>query len=193
MAGEIVEFSSNGSPARTLRDGWTRRELLRGAGVAFGALALPIGRAIGADSPFQPSEDARAALGSSPLVYISPLKADGSESSCHGEVWFTFDEGDVLIATGSDRWKTRALDKGWSRARIWVGDFGPVGKSEDRFRQAPNFVAEARRDKDPAAFERLMTSFAGKYADGWDKWEPRFRKGYADGSRVLIRYAPDGP
>jgi hypothetical protein len=168
--------------------GLTRRELLWGAGLALGALALPRGRVRAAESAL--SEAARGALGSSPLVYISPLKADGSESSCHGEVWFTPDGDDVLIVTGSERWKSRALAKGWDRARIWVGDFGPVGKAGERYREAPSFDAQVRRDADPAAFERLMAAFGGKYPDEWGKWEPRFRKGYGDGSRVLLRYAP---
>jgi len=30
------------------------------------------------------------------------------------------DEGSVVIATGKDRWKTRALRSGRDRARIWA-------------------------------------------------------------------------
>ncbi len=94
--------------------------------------------------------------------------------------------------TGSERWKSRALDKGWDQARIWVGDFGPVGKAGERYRSAPGFVTRVRRDRDPEVFERLMTRFAVRYPDAWGKWEPRFRKGYEEGSRVLLRYTPTG-
>ena len=38
-----------------------------------------------------------------------------------------------------------------------------------------------------------MTSFGKKYPKEWGKWEPRFREGYGDGSRVLIRYEPVAP
>jgi hypothetical protein len=167
-----------------------RREFLWGAGLAFGALALPTRRSLGSDYQLPPA--ARQALGVSPYVYISPLLANGSESTCHGEVWYFVDGGDVVIATGADRWKSRALKRGRDRARIWVGDFGRARSADGPFRQGPSFLARARFDEERATFDRLLESFAVKYADGWDKWDPRFRKGYADGSRVVIRYVPIG-
>jgi hypothetical protein len=135
-------------------------------------------------------EASTQALSKSPLVHISPLKGDGKESTCHGEVWFFHDQGDVVIVTTKDTWKSQAVAKGFKSARLWVGDFGPVGKAEDKYRSAPTFEAESGFDTDKAAFERLMTAFAAKYPDEWEKWEPRFRGGYEDGSRVLIRYHP---
>jgi hypothetical protein len=167
-----------------------RREFLWGAGLALGALALPTRRGFGSD--YQLPADAQQALGISPLVYISPLQANGSESRCHGEVWYFVDGGHVVIATGSDRWKSRALKKGRDRARIWVGDYGPARSADGPFRQGPSFLARAKFDEDRATFDRLLESFGKKYPDEWDKWDPRFRKGYADGSRVVIRYVPIG-
>jgi hypothetical protein len=172
-------------------DPLTRREFVRGATVLLGAAALPLPLAFAAETHGLPGITSEA-LDQSPLVYVSPLKSDGAESKCHGEVWFFHDGGDVVLATGKDAWKSRAVDQGLARARIWVGDFGPVGKAGDKYRAAPTFEAKARFDTDPAVFERLMTSFSTKYADGWEKWGPRFRKGYADGSRRLIRYTPVG-
>jgi len=171
----------------------SRRGLLLGAGAALGALALPLGRPRARDAAFSLPEAARSALGASPLVYVSPLKGDGRESRCHGEVWFTPDGDDVLLATSSDSWKSRAVARGLNRARIWAGDFGPVAKAGDGYRSAPSFLSEVQRDSDPAAFERLMQAFGKKYADSWGKWQPRFRKGYDDGSRVLLRYTPIAP
>ncbi len=83
-------------------NGIDRREFLGRAGAAAVALALPfrLGRAGELALP----ESTRTALESSPLVYISPLLADGKESRCHGEVWFFFDGGDVVIATSKDSW-----------------------------------------------------------------------------------------
>ena len=78
------------------------------------------------------------------------------------------------------------------RARIWVGDFGPISGAHERLPDAPAFEARAAMDTDPEAFERLMQDFGLKYADEWEKWEPRFRKGYADGTRLVIRYEPIG-
>jgi hypothetical protein len=132
------------------------------------------------------------AFQSSRLVYISPLKGEGGESRCHGEVWFFWDRDAVVIGTGRDTWKARAVSRGLDRARIWVGDFGRGQKGpEGPFRQGPTFLARAARDTDPATFERLFDAFAQRYPDEWDKWGPRFRGGYTDGSRILIRYKPE--
>lgn len=192
MPGQLVEFTSNGSTARELlTTGLSRRELLFGAGVVLGAALIPLRRAR-AGKEFGLPEATREALAASRYVYISPLHPDAKESRCHGEVWYFYDEGDVVIGTGPDRWKTRAVDRGWDEARIWVGDYGRVKRAGDRFRKGPSFRARARRERDPAVFERLMTVFGEKYSDEWGKWEPRFRRGYEDGTRVLIRYQPIG-
>ncbi|MBW2280660.1 MAG: hypothetical protein JRG76_00205 [Deltaproteobacteria bacterium] len=178
------------SPARGT---WlTRRELIVGGGALIGGLALaPRLRAEGVKL----SEPTLAALGESPIVYVSPLHPDGGESKCHGEVWFFVDGGDVVVGVDRERWKARALKKGWDRARIWAGDFGPVAKAGDKYRSAPQFEARGSIDAEPATFDRLMQAYAKKYADEWEKWGPRFQKSYADGSRVLIRYNPvaEGP
>jgi hypothetical protein len=166
----------------------TRREVLK-AGVALGGLALlPTSSAHAEGDSLSP--DTRRALEESPLVYISPLHPDGKESSCHGEVWYCVDEGGVLIGTNKDRWKSRALRSGRDEARIWVGDFGPVKQFPSGFRSGPSFKAKAERVKDDAAFARLLAAYGKKYPDGWGKWRPRFQQGWADGSRVLIRYTP---
>ena len=166
---------------------WSRRQVLGTGGVLLAASALPFGvRA--ADPAFTPPTDTLRALDASPLVYVSPLRKNGSESRCHGEVWFFHDKGDVVICTDEDRWKSEAIKKGMDRARIWVGDHGPVKRSEERFRTAPTLLAKAEFDRDRAAFDRLLAAFGKKYPDEWGRWKSRFEGGYADGSRVLIRY-----
>jgi hypothetical protein len=169
----------------------TRRELLvAGAAMVGGLVWAP--RTFAADPAYTLTEETRKALGESPLVYISPLRQDGHESSCHGEVWYFVDDDSVVIATAADRWKVQAIRSGRDQARVWVGDHGPVWRAGKRYRKAPTFRAKASIDEDPAVFERLMTAFAERYADGWGKWKPRFEKGYADGSRLLVRYRPIG-
>ncbi len=162
--------------------------------MALGAvlLPLPLARARAEDARFELPRATSKELETSPYVYLSPLHPDGAESRCHGAVWFMVHESDVIVATGKDRWKTRALEKGWDRARVWVGDYGSVKAAGDKFRAAPSFEARASREPDPAVFEVLMSTFAKKYPDDWGKWEPRFREGFASGSRVLIRYRPIG-
>ncbi len=160
----------------------TRRAFLGGSAAALLAPAA-LARSV----------ELEAALGKSKLVYVSPLLADGSESTCHGEVWFAWIDGSVVLITGKDRWKSRAVDKGLDGARIWVGDYGPWKKllgGTETFRQAPSFDARAATVKDPALLERLLASYDEKYPAEIGKWRDRFIEGYADGSRVLIRYTP---
>jgi len=166
---------------------WSRRQLLGSGGLLLASAALP-SRIFAADADFTLPTETLRALDASPLVYVSPLRSNGTESRCHGEVWFLHDKGDVLICTDSDRWKSVAIQKGMDRARLWVGDFGPVGRSKERFRSAPTLLAKAEFDPERASFDRLLAAFAVKYPDEWGRWKPRFESGYADGSRVLIRY-----
>jgi hypothetical protein len=165
----------------------TRRAFLAGSAAGAAWLAWP---ARARADAFSLPEAARSALATSPLVYVSPLKRDGGESACHGEVWFVTDGGDALVVTAAERWKARSLLAGLDRARLWVGDFGVWTRSGGRYQGAPSFVARASFEKDAAARERALASFGAKYPQEWDKWGPRFRGGLADGSRVLIRYAP---
>lgn len=160
----------------------TRRAFLGGSAAA---LLAPVALAR--------SVELEAALDASKLVYVSPLLADGSESTCHGEVWFGWIDGSVVIITAKDRWKSRALDKGLDGARIWVGDYGPWKKllgGSETFRQAPSFDARAAAAKAPALLDRLIATYEKKYPAEIGKWRERFTKGFADGSRVLIRYTP---
>jgi len=170
---------------------FSRRSFLASSAAAAAALLLPRGRAR-ADEAFVLPEATRVALAGSPLIYLSPLRSDGAESVCHSEVWFVQDGVELLVVTASDRWKARAVSSGLDRARIWVGDFGRWKKAEGRFKTGPSFVAKARFDADASVIESALAAFGAKYPDEWGKWEPRFRKGLADGSRVLIRYRPVG-
>lgn len=171
--------------------GVTRRGLLIGSGALAGAWLLAP-RALRAAGDYALDATTVEALRTSPVVYISPLLRSGAESRCHGEVWFFFDRGGVVIFTARDRWKARAVEAGRDRARLWVGDFGPVGRAGDRFRSAPSFEARAEIETRVDVFERLMSTFAIRYADEWSRWQPRFQQGFEDGSRVMIRYTPIG-
>ncbi len=134
------------------------------------------------------------ALASSRFVYVSPLRSDGNESRCHAEVWYGWIDGAVVLITGHDRWKARAIARGLDRARIWVGDHGRwkrlIGHDES-FRKGPSFVARAETVRDAALLERLLADYDEKYPEEIGAWRDPMRKGYADGSRVLIRYRPD--
>jgi len=138
-------------------------------------------------------EAALGALEASPYVYVSPLRADGAESACHGEVWYAWLDGRAVIITARDRWKARALERGLARARLWVGDFGPwkrLGIESERFRQGPSFDARAERVTDPEVLERLLAAYQRKYPGEIGTWRDRFREGFASGERLLIAYTP---
>jgi hypothetical protein len=135
----------------------------------------------------------RRLLETSGFVYVSPLRADGSESTCHGEVWYGWLDGAVVLITARDAWKSRALARGLDRARIWVGDHGRwkqlLGRNE-AFREAPHFEARAERSEDAALLDRLMRTYRTKYPEEIGTWEPRMRAGFASGERWLLRYVP---
>jgi hypothetical protein len=171
---------------------FSRRSFLAALVASAAAFLLPRRRARADEEAFALPEATRAALAESPLIYLSPLRSDGAESVCHGEVWFVRDGAELLVVTATDRWKARAVSGGLDRARIWVGDFGRWKKADGRFKTGPSFVAKARFDADASVIESALAAFGAKYPDEWGKWEPRFRKGLADGSRVLIRYRPVG-
>jgi hypothetical protein len=165
----------------------TRRELMQLAAGAAAALAWPV------RSRAELAPDVTGLLERSGFVYVSPLKRDGAESRCHGEVWYGWLDGRVVLITASTSWKARALARGIARTRIWVGDHGRVGRvlgSGDAYRKAPSFEASAAQSKAPALLDRLMASYRRKYPSEIASWEPRMRAGFASGERMLIAYAP---
>lgn len=134
--------------------------------------------------------DVQRAAEKSPLIYVSPLRSDGTESRCHGEVWFVTDGRDLLVVTAADRWRARAIEAGLARARVWVGDHGVWTTSEEAFRKSPSIDFDGVLEKDGGRQAKLLESFGAKYPSQWSSWGPRFSKGLADGSRVMIRYRP---
>jgi hypothetical protein len=165
----------------------TRRQLMGLGAGALAALAWPLpARALLAP-------DVIALLERSGFVYVSPLKGDGGESRCHGEVWYGWLDADVVLITSQTSWKARALSRGLERTRIWVGDHGRVGRvlgSGDAFRKGPSFEARAQRSQDAALLDRLMTTYRRKYPKEIGSWESRMRAGFGSGERILIRYTP---
>jgi hypothetical protein len=170
----------------------SRRALLRGAAMLWGVVLLPASLARSRGAQFRVSKAAQAAIKTSELIYITPIKSDGKESSCHAEVWFYADGADLLVVTKPELWRSQAIERGLDRARIWVGDHGVWKRSNDAFRNAPSFLAQAEHSSsDAEAVGRTLKAMSAKYADdGWSTYGPRFEQGLADGSRVLLRYRP---
>jgi hypothetical protein len=141
------------------------------------------------------SADLTKALETSPFVYVSPLKKGGAESSCHGEVWFAWLDGSVLVNSRRNTWKVKALQHGLDRARIWVGDHGrwkPMlgGTPTDAFRKAPSFDARASFETDRKWNDQLIALYENKYKGEFGRWREDMQTGFYSGQRMLIRYTP---
>jgi hypothetical protein len=118
-------------------------------------------------------------LASSTFVYISSTRKDGTLSR-PAEIWFLWHKGSVYVGSAPTTWRARRIRWGRPQAKIWIG------KSD-----GPSFTATGAIVNEPETQAILLETYAKKYPDGWGKWEENFRKGFADGSRVLIRYTPD--
>jgi hypothetical protein len=116
------------------------------------------------------------------FIYISSTRKDGNLSK-PAEMWFLYHQGAVYVASNADSWRVRRIKWNRPRAKIWVGK--PDG---------PAFMAAGAFVKDPETEQLMMKTYAEKYPGGWERYERRFRDGFKDGSRVLIKYTPiDGP
>ncbi len=149
--------------------------------------------------------DVRKKLDTSPLVYISPIRSDGSESRCHAEVWYAWlsdaagsatsasGAGSLVVTVAAKGWKAQSLKRGLNRARLWVGDYGRwkgLLSNNETFRAGPSFVARAESVEDLAVLERLLAVYDKKYPAEIGKWRDSMRAGSRDGTRVVIRYTP---
>ena len=133
-----------------------------------------------------------ATLDTSKLIYLTPIKSDGEESRCKAEIWFAYHDGDVFVVTPPDAWRAQAVRRGLNRARLWVGEFGNWKSANGAFRDAPEHMATASLEEAAETRAAVLAAMSAKYADdGWSTWGPRFEKGLADGSRVVIRYKLD--
>lgn len=160
-----------------------RRRFLKTSGAALALAALP------AVLPLKSFADVAKGMAESPLIYITPLKADGSESSCQAEVWFQLHEGAMYVVTSGTAWRAVAIGKGMKKARVWVGDVGPWQQSEGKYKNLAVVMTEGAIVGDKAVHDAVLGKMGGKYSAEWGTWGPRFQKGLADRSRVMLRYS----
>ena len=130
-------------------------------------------------------------LDKSGLIYLTPIKSNGENSRCQAEVWFVHHGGDVYVVTKSDAWRTEALRRGLTRARIWIGEFGPWTSAKGQYLSAPTLVVTGAIEQDTNLQADVLNGFGAKYASEWGTWGPRFRDGLSDGSRAMLRYRLD--
>jgi hypothetical protein len=96
----------------------------------------------------------------------------------------------MFVCTSVKAWRARAASKGLNRARIWVGELGGWKGTGDKYKTLPQLDAEATVVIDKSVEEKALQLLGDKYSIEWIVWGPRFRKGLADGSRVMLRYRP---
>ena len=136
------------------------------------------------------SDDAREALQASHLVYLTPIRSDGSPSRCRAEVWFVQDRGDIIVVSQRHSWRAKAILKGLIYTKMWVGDLGVWTRTNGRYKELPVIEAEGRMETDVSTQERVLKAYKEKYNTGWLFWNRRFRNGLKEGSRVMLRYRP---
>ena len=117
-------------------------------------------------------------LASSKYVYIASTRKDGSLSK-PAEIWFLYHNGAVYVGTPATTWRVRRIKAGRPQAKIWVGK--PDG---------PSFSATGMIVNDSDVAKIMLETYAKKYPDGWPRFEDKFRNGFKDGSRVMVRYVP---
>lgn len=135
----------------------------------------------GANSPAAALSDGlKNDLATSKYVYIASTRKDGSFSK-PAEIWYMYHNDAVYVGTPPTSWRAKRIKAGRPQAKIWVGK--PDG---------PSFLADGAIVNDPKAVETMMETFAKKYPDGWQTHAEKFRTGFTNGSRVLIKYTPKG-
>ena len=165
--------------AEQYADGWPKFEASFRKGLAEGGSYVLIKytpvAAVGALSA-----DMRQALDSSKYVYIQSERQSGVFGA-KAEIWFFQHDGAVWVGTPVSTHRVKRIQAGRTAAKIWIGS-----------RDGPAFDATGSLVQDEAVNELMYKTFAQKYADGWSTYEDRFRSGFADGSRTLVRYDPTG-
>lgn len=124
--------------------------------------------------------DVKTALETSKYVYISSTRKDGSLGK-PAEIWFLYHNGAVYVGTPPTTWRAKRIKKGRTAAKIAAGKVN-----------GPSFMATGAIVNEPDVLPVLFETYAKKYPDGWPQFEQKFRTGFKDGSRVLIKYTPNG-
>lgn len=155
----------------------TRRLLGIGMIAAAMTVLLGAGPTIGRASGLSAAD--KNLLQSSPYVYIASQRKDGSFGR-PAEIWFLFHDGAVWVGTPPTSWRAKRIKAGRPNAVVAIGNS-----------DGPSFKAVGTIVKDPRVEELMLKTFAAKYPQSWSNHEQRFRSGFKDGNRILIRYTPE--
>lgn len=137
------------------------------------------------------SQNLQSAMQDSDLIYLTPIKSNGEESSCQSEIWFVADGTDMYVCTATSSWRAQAPREGLDKARVWVGDVGVWTRSDGAYKDLPSVMTEVTVIDDKAIQEKALDLFGDKYPLQWIVYGPRFRNGLEEGTRTLLRYRPN--
>lgn len=126
-------------------------------------------------------------LKTSELIYLTPIKSDGEESKCQGEVWFVYLDSEIYVTTASDAWRAEAIRKDLTQARIWIGEYGPWSRAKEKYKEAPELMLEGSMFDDKEKFAEILEAFNEKYP-GEGQYPRVFKEEIEDGKRVVLKY-----
>jgi len=140
------------------------------------AVAFVVALAASAVAALSPDVD--RALHDAKYVYIQSERKSGQLGK-PAEIWFHYDGKAVYVGTPPTSWRVRRIKAGRRKARI------AVGKAD-----GPAFDATGEVVHDADVEKRLMEDYAHKYPEGWARFAEKFRDGFRNGERVLVRFTP---
>ncbi len=140
------------------------------------ALAIHLALVVTVSAAVSPEVD--RALRESKYVYVQSQRKSGDLGKA-AEIWFYYDGKAVWLGTPPTTWRVRRIKAGRKKARI------AVGKAD-----GPAFDATGEVVHDGAVEQKLMEEYARKYPEGWSRFADKFRDGFKNGDRVLVKYTP---
>ena len=126
-------------------------------------------------------------LKTSKLIYLTPIKSDGDESKCQGEVWFVYLDSKIYVTTATDAWRAEAIRKDLTEARIWIGEYGNWTRAKEKYKEAPELMIEGSIFDDEEKNPEILEAFNDKYP-GEGRYPRVFKEEIEDGKRVVLCY-----
>ena len=125
-------------------------------------------------------------LKTSKLIYLTPIKSDGEESKCQGEVWFVYIDSKIYVTTATDAWRAEAIRKDLKDARIWIGDYGVWTRAEEEYKEGPELMIEGSIYDDEEKLPEILEAFTDKYGTG--RYPRVFKEEIEEEKRVVLEY-----
>lgn len=140
-----------------------------------------------ADSEEESSEtEIPEELETAKLIYLTPIKTDGEESKCQGEVWFVYLDSRLYVTTATDAWRAEAIRKDLKDARIWIGDYGVWTRAEEKYKEGPELMLEGSIFDDEDKLPEILEAFTEKYGTG--RYPRVFKEEIEEEKRVVLEY-----